>query len=574
MKYLKYIGIAVLVLGLMFSMAYYIKTNSRSAITYETEILSYETIEEKIVATGSVIPEDEVNIVPQISGILDEIYVEEGDEVNEGDLLAKIKVVPNEQALNSAEGRVKTLRIILNNSKKEFDRNKKLFDKGVISEQEFNSIELRYNQDAQNLDNAMSDLQIIKLGSIDGSAATNTIVRSTVKGTVLVVPVKEGDQVIEANTFNPGTTISTVADLSKMIFEGMVDEGEVGKLSVGLPLKISLGAIEDKEYDAKLTLISPKGVDVAGAIQFKIEGEVYLDDEFIVRAGYSANASIVTDIKENVLAINEALGYAKAINLDKDKEPEIYNAIKHGTLLENVVYDLETKEVDFDDNSKSENSRICYPINFVENSLGSKGLKSAGPHPNSIIFLACDAYGIMPPLARMTKKQAMYHFISGYTAKMAGTETGITEPVAAFSPCYGGPFLTLHPLRYAELLEQKLNDYDSSVYLVNTGWSGSSATSGSSRIDLKLTKHIINLITDGSLDFSKSVFDKFFNLEIPLNVDGLENEFLVPHHSWDNIEEYFSTGNMLTRLFNNNFEKIKIQDSDILAAGPKTDLNA
>ena len=307
MKYLKYIGIAVLVLGFMFSMAYYIKTNSRSAITYETEKLSYETIEEKIVATGSVIPEDEVNIVPQISGIIDEIYVEEGEEVNEGDLLAKIKVVPNEQALNSAEGRVKTSRIILNNSKKEFDRNKKLFDKGVISEQEFNSIELRYNQDAQNLDNAMSDLQIIKLGSIGGSAATNTIVRSTVKGTVLVVPIKEGDQVIEANTFNPGTTISTVADLSKMIFEGMVDEGEVGKLSVGLPLKISLGAIEGKEYDAKLTLISPKGADVAGAIQFKIEGEVYLDDEFIVRAGYSANASIITDVKENVLAINEAL---------------------------------------------------------------------------------------------------------------------------------------------------------------------------------------------------------------------------------------------------------------------------
>ena len=307
MKYLKYIGIAVLVLGFMFSMAYYIKTNSRSAITYETEKLSYETIEEKIVATGSVIPEDEVNIVPQISGIIDEIYVEEGEEVNEGDLLAKIKVVPNEQALNSAEGRVKTSRIILNNSKKEFDRNKKLFDKGVISEQEFNSIELRYNQDAQNLYNAMSDLQIIKLGSIGGSAATNTIVRSTVKGTVLAVPIKEGDQVIEANTFNPGTTISTVADLSKMIFEGMVDEGEVGKLSVGLPLKISLGAIEGKEYDAKLTLISPKGADVAGAIQFKIEGEVYLDDEFIVRAGYSANASIITDVKENVLAINEAL---------------------------------------------------------------------------------------------------------------------------------------------------------------------------------------------------------------------------------------------------------------------------
>ena len=266
--------------------------------------------------------------------------------------------------------------------------------------------------------------------------------------------------------------------------------------------------------------------------------------------------------------------YAKAINLDKEKEPEIYNAIKHGTLLENVVYDLETKEVDFDDNTKSENSRICYPINFVENSLGSKDLKSAGPHPNSIIFLTCDAYGIMPPLARMTKKQAMYHFISGYTAKMAGTEAGVTEPVAAFSPCYGGPFLTLHPLRYAELLEKKLDDYNSSVYLVNTGWSGSSATSGSSRIDLKLTKHIINLITDGTLDFSKSVFDKFFNLEIPLDIEGLDNEFLVPHLSWDNLEEYFSTGNMLTRLFNNNFEIFKIKDSDILSAGPKTDLSA
>ena len=231
------------------------------------------------------------------------------------------------------------------------------------------------------------------------------------------------------------------------------------------------------------------------------------------------------------------------------------------------------QEVDFDDSTKSENSRICYPINFVENSLGSKGLKSAGPHPNSIIFLTCDAYGIMPPLAKMTKKQAMYHFISGYTAKMAGTETGVTEPVAAFSPCYGGPFLTLHPLRYAELLEQKLNEYNSSVFLVNTGWSGSSATSGSSRIDLKKTKHIINLITDGNLDFNKSVYDKFFNLEIPLDVYGLENDFLVPHHSWNNLEEYFSTGNMLTRLFNNNFEKFLIQDPDILAAGPKTDLS-
>ena len=307
MKYLKHVGIGVLILGFLFSMAYYIQTNSRSAITYDTATLSTQTIEEKIVATGSVIPEDEVNIVPQISGIIDQIFVEEGDEVVAGDLLAKIKVVPNEQALNSAEGRVKTSRIILNNSTKEFERNKKLFNKGVISEQDFNSIELRYNQDQQNLENALSDLQIIRLGSVGGSALTNTNVRSTVSGTVLQVPVKEGDQAIEANTFNPGTTIATVADLNKMIFEGRVDEGEVGKLKIGMDLKISLGAIEEKEYDAKLTLIAPKGIEVAGAIQFKIEGDVFLDNEYVVRAGYSANATIVTNIKKDILSINESL---------------------------------------------------------------------------------------------------------------------------------------------------------------------------------------------------------------------------------------------------------------------------
>ena len=307
MKYLKYFGIGAIILGFLFSMAYYIKTNSRSAITYETSKLSKQTIEEKIVATGSVVPEDEVNIVPQISGIIDEIFVEEGDEVVAGDLLAKIKVVPNEQSLNSADGRVKTARIVLNNSTKEFERNKKLFDKGVISEQDFNSVELRYNQDQQNLENALSDLQIIRLGSVGGSALTNTNVRSTVSGTVLQVPVKEGDQAIEANTFNPGTTIATVADLNKMIFEGRVDEGEVGKLEIGMDLKISLGAIEEKEYDAKLTLIAPKGIEVAGAIQFKIEGEVFLDDEYVVRAGYSANATIITDVKKDILSINESL---------------------------------------------------------------------------------------------------------------------------------------------------------------------------------------------------------------------------------------------------------------------------
>ena len=307
MKYLKYIGIAALIGGVLFATAFFIKSNSTSSIVYDTQTLITATIEDKIVATGKVLPEDEVNIVPQIAGIIQEILVEEGDELSAGDLIARIKVVPNEQTLNSAEGRVKSAQIVLKNSKIEFERNKALFSKEIISEQDFNSVTLRYNQDMQNLSNAKSDLQIIKLGSSGGSTITNTNDRATVSGTILEIPVKEGDQVIQANTFNAGTTIATIADLDKMIFEGQVDEGEVGKLSVDMPLIITLGAIEGKEYEAKLKLISPKGTEVGGAIQFKIEGEVYLDDEYVIRAGYSANASIVSERKVDVIAISEAL---------------------------------------------------------------------------------------------------------------------------------------------------------------------------------------------------------------------------------------------------------------------------
>ena len=307
MKYLKYIGIAALIGGVLFATAFFIKSNSTSSIVYDTQTLITATIEDKIVATGKVLPEDEVNVVPQIAGIIQEILVEEGDEVSAGDLIARIKVVPNEQTLNSAEGRVKSAQIVLKNSEIEFGRNKALFSKEIISEQDFNSVTLRYNQDMQNLSNAKSDLQIIKLGSSGGSTITNTNVRATVSGTILEIPIKEGDQVIQANTFNAGTTIATIADLDKMIFEGQVDEGEVGKLSVDMPLIITLGAIEGKEYEAKLKLISPKGTEVGGAIQFKIEGEVYLDDEYVIRAGYSANASIVSERKVDVIAISEAL---------------------------------------------------------------------------------------------------------------------------------------------------------------------------------------------------------------------------------------------------------------------------
>ncbi|NKI25583.1 efflux RND transporter periplasmic adaptor subunit [Arenibacter sp. 6A1] len=306
-KILKYVGIAILVLGALWAAAFFVKSNSKSAITYDTTNPFTASIEKKTVATGKVIPEDEVEIKPQISGIIEKIYLKEGAVVNAGDLIAKIKVVPNEQSLNQARGRVKNAEITLNNTKVEFDRNKQLFDKGVISSQDFNTQNLRYDQAKLELQNAQSDYQIIRLGSADGSSTANTNIRATVAGTVLEIPVKEGDQVIQSNNFNDGTTIATIADLSKMIFEGKVDEGEVGKLAIGMPLKISLGAIQDKSFDANLRFIAPKGIEEAGAVQFKIEGDVTVEDDFLIRAGYSANASLVLEKKDDVLVIPEAL---------------------------------------------------------------------------------------------------------------------------------------------------------------------------------------------------------------------------------------------------------------------------
>ena len=315
----KKIGIALLFFGIVYASAFFIKSNSKALVDYETTTLTVATIENKIVATGKVIPKDEVEIKPQITGIIETILVKEGEQVKAGDLLAIIKVVPNEQSLNNAQGRVKNSEYILTNMQSEFDRNKTLFSKGIISEQEYDNIELKYNQSVQDLKNAKSDYQIIKLGSAGGSSIANTNIRATVTGTVLEIPVKKGDQVIQANTFNAGTTIATIADLNIMIFEGKVDEAEVGKLKQDMPLIVTLAAIEDKEYKANLKFIAPKGIEEAGAVQFKIEGEVYLDNEYFVRAGYSANASIVTQRRDSILAISEAL-----LQYDlKTKEPYI-----------------------------------------------------------------------------------------------------------------------------------------------------------------------------------------------------------------------------------------------------------
>lgn len=306
-KIVKYVLIGLLVLGALWAAVFFIKSNSKEAITYETQNPFISNIEKKTVATGKVIPEDEIEIKPQISGIIQKIFLEEGQKVKSGDLIATIKVVPNEQSLNQSRGRVRNAELALNNIKIEYDRNKSLFDKGVISSQDFNTLQLQYDQAIQELDNAKADYQIIRMGSAGGSSSANTNIRATVEGTILEIPVEEGYQVIQSNNFNDGTTIATIADLSKMIFEGKVDEGEVAKLEVGTPLKISLGAVEGKELDAKLRFIAPKGIEETGAVQFKIEGDVEVKDDIFIRAGYSANASLVLEKKDDILVIPEAL---------------------------------------------------------------------------------------------------------------------------------------------------------------------------------------------------------------------------------------------------------------------------
>ena len=294
-------------LALIAVLIWFGQKNSKSIIEYETEKPSKKTIVRKTVATGKVIPLEEVEIKPQISGIIEKIFVEEGANIKKGDLIAKVRVVPNEQALNGALGRISTVKIQRNNAQISYDRNKALYDKGVISRTEFEAIELTFNQAKQDVKNAQSDYQIIKKGSANSSGSANTNIRATTSGMILEIPIKEGYQVIESSNFGAGTTIAVIADMTKMIFEGKVDEAEVGKLKEGTEIEVALGAIDKKKFPAKLTFIAPKGTEESGAVQFKIKADVTLDETYFIRAGYSANADIVLEQKDSVLSVKESL---------------------------------------------------------------------------------------------------------------------------------------------------------------------------------------------------------------------------------------------------------------------------
>ncbi|MBB4038021.1 HlyD family secretion protein [Dysgonomonas hofstadii] len=273
------------------------------------EITSAETgdVENTTVATGKVSPRDEILIKPQISGIVSEVLKEAGDYVKVGDVIATVKVVPDVSQLNSAESRVSVAQINLNQIKAEYNRQKDLFTKGVIAKEEMDKSEADYKKAQEELENSKDNLDIVKTGISKKTAQySNTQIRSTITGMILDVPIKAGNSVIQANTFNDGTTIATVADMNDMIFIGKIDETEVGRVHTGMPIKLSIGAIENQKFDAKLEYIAPKGVEENGAILFEIKAAAQIPDTVLVRAGYSANAEIVLARVEKVITIPES----------------------------------------------------------------------------------------------------------------------------------------------------------------------------------------------------------------------------------------------------------------------------
>jgi phosphoenolpyruvate carboxykinase (ATP) len=257
--------------------------------------------------------------------------------------------------------------------------------------------------------------------------------------------------------------------------------------------------------------------------------------------------------------------YAKTINLSSKNEPEIYAAIKRNALLENVGYDPNTLEVDFTDSSKTENTRVSYPIDHIERIVPG----SEGPHPSAIIFLTCDAFGVLPPVSKLSTGQAMYYFLSGYTAKVAGTERGIKEPVATFSPCFGGPFLTLHPTVYANVLGNKLKQHQTPVYLVNTGWSGGPYGIGQ-RMDLPSTRAIIHAIQNGSIENSQFVKDDIFALLVPKEVEGVNSSLLNPRHAWEDKNAYDKGAKKLAGMFVQNYHQYEHSEYDFSSFGPNS----
>lgn len=309
------IGLFILVL-FAGTLVFLYKRSQAKPVVYETEKPFVTDIVKKTVATGSLVPRREIEIKPRVSGVVEKLLVQAGDHVKAGQKIARIKIIPNMVSLNQAEAAVDEARINYENAKKEMSRYRDLYKQQLISEIDFNKQQLQFQLQKQQLDSATSNLQLVKSGAAKGSGKVQNIITSTVDGMVIDVPVKEGTSVTETNTFNAGTTIATVADMNDMIFDGKVDESEVGKIKEKMKLEIVVGAIEKTKIEGTLEYISPKGETVDGAIQFEIKAAITPVDGVFIRAGYSANADIVLDRRDKVLAVHESL-----VQFDKDKKP-------------------------------------------------------------------------------------------------------------------------------------------------------------------------------------------------------------------------------------------------------------
>jgi phosphoenolpyruvate carboxykinase (ATP) len=256
--------------------------------------------------------------------------------------------------------------------------------------------------------------------------------------------------------------------------------------------------------------------------------------------------------------------YAKCINLKKESEPQIWNAIRFGSVMENVIVSKHNRIPEFSNSSLTENTRVVYPLEFIPGAV----IPGLAGHPKVIIFLTADAFGVMPPIAKLSKEGAMYHFMSGYTSKLAGTERGITQPKETFSQCFGAPFMPLHATNYAEMLGNKITQHNTKVYLINTGWYGGPYGIGK-RIDLNYTRSMVTAVINGEIDKCSFKLHQIFNLEIPLECPGVPNQLLDPAQTWNNQSEYLQAATKLANLFIQNFQKFGEVSQKIIDAGPK-----
>lgn len=306
-KVLKIVLFVLIGLGVLYTFYFLYQKSQPKKVEYEIAGVSKGDVEKTSVATGTISPRDEILIKPQISGIISEIMKEAGESIKSGEVIATVRVVPDVSQLSSAESRINVAEINLKQVKSTYERQNQLYERGVISREEMDQAEADYNKAKEELSNAQDNRDIVIKGiSAKTAQYSSTQIRSTITGMILDVPIKVGNSVIQANTFNDGTTIATVADMSDMLFIGNIDETEVGRVHVGMPVKLSIGAIEDQSFDAKLEYISPKGVETNGAILFEIKAAASIPDSVVIRAGYSANAEIILNKVTDVLTVPES----------------------------------------------------------------------------------------------------------------------------------------------------------------------------------------------------------------------------------------------------------------------------